>query len=77
MSKEVPGANREIDSVDDLVVGDALYSEASESPYWVTEITDTRVVLRDKSDSPQTWVRDTFENSLEAHTWIRQSSGRS
>lgn len=63
-----------IDSVDQIDVGDGLYSEGSMSPYWVEELTSDRVVLRDRRDSPHTWVRETFEASLDAHSWVRQST---
>lgn len=74
MSTGTSASDRVIESVDDLGIGDGIYSDATESAFWVTKITDTRVVLRNKDDSPYTWIRETFEASLDAHTWIRESS---
>lgn len=73
MSKEASPSGRVVDSVADIGVGDGLYLEASASAYWVEQITETRVVLRNTRGSPYTWVRETFEASLAARTWIHQS----
>lgn len=70
-----PGTeSRRIATVADVAVGDGLYSSASESVYWVLEISPKRVVLRTANDMTDTWVRETLEASFEAHTWIRQST---
>lgn len=70
-----PGAEyRRITTVADVAVGDGLYSNASDSVYWVLEVSPRRVVLRTADDTTHTWVRETLEASFEANTWIRQST---
>lgn len=66
--------SRIVTTVADVAVGDGLYSSASDSVYWVLEISPRRVVLRTADDTTDTWVRETFEASLDANRWIRQST---
>ncbi|MFC4986670.1 hypothetical protein [Saliphagus infecundisoli] len=66
--------SRIVTTVDDVAVGDGLYSSASDSVYWVVEISPRRVVLGAADDTTDTWVRETLEASFETNEWIRQST---
>lgn len=63
-----------VTAVADLAIGDGLYSDASNSAYWVTEISSTHVVLVTADDTTYRWLRETLNASFAAHTWTRQST---
>ncbi|MCU4741580.1 hypothetical protein OB955_10680 [Halobacteria archaeon AArc-m2/3/4] len=65
--------SRLVESVSELVVGDGLYAESSDSAYWVTEITPKQISLESIDDAPCTWQRDTLNASFESNSWVRQS----
>lgn len=62
-----------IASATDLAVGEGIYSEKSETPYWVVEKTRTQVVLENADGQKCTWLRETLDESFAAHRWVRQS----
>lgn len=66
--------SRTVTAIADIAVGDGLYSKASDSVYWVRDISATEVVLRTADETTHTWLRETLEASFEAHTWVRQST---
>lgn len=73
MPDTVSAKNCGISSVTDLSVGDGIYSNQSESSYWVIEKTRTKVILEDVDGRRYTWMRPTLDASFSAHEWVRQT----
>lgn len=71
---DTTGPSRTVTAVGDLAIGDGLYSNGSDSTYWVTEISSTHVVLVAADNTTHRWLRETLNASFAAHTWIRQST---
>lgn len=65
----------EINSVDDINVGDCLYQEERGKTYWVKDISDDTVVLTDVGDSGESWIKDTLDQAFAAREWVRQTPG--
>lgn len=66
--------SRTVTAVADLAIGDGLYSNGSNSAYWVREISSTHVVLVTADNTTHRWLRETLNASFAAHTWTRQST---